>query len=109
MLLKENVRFKSNDFSIETEKVIFNRKKNANDEKNNIVYRKVKSSKNGMSLKEVLKIMAKEFYINNLLVEAGQKVFTEFLSKNLYDEIIIYKSSTVKSKGGIKYINENII
>ena len=62
-----------------------------------------------MSLKEVLKIMAKEFYINNLLVEAGQKVFTEFLSKNLYDEIIIYKSSTVKSKGGIKYINENLL
>ena len=53
--------------------------------------------------------MAKEFYINNLLVEAGQKVFTEFLSKNLYDEIIIYKSSTVESKGGIKYINENLL
>ena len=111
-ILDTNLKIKKNKYKLfkdSRKKVIFNRKKNANDEKNNIVYRKVKSSKNGMNLKEVLKIMAKEFYINNLLVEAGQKVFTEFLSKNLYDEIIIYKSSTVESKGGIKYINENLL
>jgi diaminohydroxyphosphoribosylaminopyrimidine deaminase/5-amino-6-(5-phosphoribosylamino)uracil reductase len=53
---------------------------------------------NRLSLKQVLKILAKE-KITSLLVEGGADIFTQFVEKNLFDELIILQTPKVLGKG----------
>ena len=59
----------------------------------------VKTAANGrINLKSVLKVIAKN-RINSVLVEGGQKIFSQFLSQNLFDEIIVLQSPKILGKG----------
>ncbi|MBK9099277.1 MAG: bifunctional diaminohydroxyphosphoribosylaminopyrimidine deaminase/5-amino-6-(5-phosphoribosylamino)uracil reductase RibD [bacterium] len=60
---------------------------------------KIRSSANKeIRLIQVLKSLA-ENKITSLLVEGGQKIFTQFLDQNLFDEIVILQSPKILSRG----------
>ena len=48
--------------------------------------------KKEFNLKNIMYKLAK-LGICNLLVEGGSKIFTSFLNENLYDEVMIFRSS----------------
>ena len=52
------------------------------------------------NLKDVIDALAKRG-IQQLIVEGGQKIITEFLKKNIADEIVIYTSGKKLAKNGI--------
>jgi diaminohydroxyphosphoribosylaminopyrimidine deaminase/5-amino-6-(5-phosphoribosylamino)uracil reductase len=49
----------------------------------------------------VLAILAKEYEINNVLLESGPGLFNKFLSQNLIDELIIYLAPKLLGKGAM--------
>lgn len=51
-----------------------------------------------IKLLNVLKILA-ENKITSLLVEGGQKIFSQFLNQNLFDEILVFQSPIILGKG----------
>ena len=56
------------------------------------------SYKNEINLLDVLKVLA-ENKITSILVEGGQKIFSQFLNQKLFDEIIILQSPKILCKG----------
>lgn len=62
------------------------------------VYKIRTSAKNEIDLLNVLKILAKN-KIASVLVEGGQKIFSQFLNQNLFDEIIILQSPKFLGSG----------
>ena len=56
-----------------------------------------------LDIKKILKVLAEQKIIS-ILVEGGQKIFSQFLSQNLFDEIIVLQSPKILGKGlpGIK-------
>ena len=60
---------------------------------------KINSLKQGhLSIKKILKVLAKN-KITSLLVEGGSEIFTQFLDKNLFDEIIILQAPKILGRG----------
>ncbi len=53
---------------------------------------------NGLSLKEILKILGRE-KINSVLVEGGQNIFSQFIGQNLFDEINVLTAPTIFGSG----------
>ena len=68
VLLKENVRFKSNDFSIETEKVIFNRNNQTAKSKTRSLFKSKNTSitSDGFDINEMGNIIV--FYGNSFVI-----------------------------------------
>lgn len=57
------------------------------------------SSKNGLfDLKEVLKLLA-SIDISSVLVEGGSKIFTQFITNRLFDEVNIFIAPKIYAKG----------
>jgi len=56
------------------------------------------SSHNLLNIKKILKVLA-EHKITSLLVEGGADIFTQFLEKDLFDEIIILQSPKILGHG----------
>ena len=60
---------------------------------------KLKASSNDrISLNSLLKVLAKQ-KITSVMVEGGSEIFTQFLEKNLFDEIIILQTSKILGRG----------
>jgi diaminohydroxyphosphoribosylaminopyrimidine deaminase/5-amino-6-(5-phosphoribosylamino)uracil reductase len=60
---------------------------------------KLKASSNDrISLNSLLKVLAKQ-KITSIMVEGGSEIFTQFLEKNLFDEIIILQTSKILGRG----------
>ena len=55
----------------------------------------------GLNLESILKILAEKYQINYLMIEPGAKLLKSFLSKNLIDDLIIYKCPIMIGKLGI--------
>ncbi len=55
------------------------------------------------SRKDILKYIA-NLGINNLLIEAGQKINTSFIKENLVDKIIIFQSKKIIGGDGLNAI-----
>jgi diaminohydroxyphosphoribosylaminopyrimidine deaminase/5-amino-6-(5-phosphoribosylamino)uracil reductase len=62
------------------------------------VFKLKSSSNNQISIKSVLMLLAKQ-KITSVLVEGGSEIFTQFLEKNLFDEIIILQSPKILGRG----------
>ena len=56
------------------------------------------SSQNLLDIKKILKVLA-EHKITSLLVEGGADIFTQFLEKDLFDDIIILQSPKILGRG----------
>ena len=56
------------------------------------------SSKDQIDLKSILKLLAKQ-KITSVLVEGGSEIFTQFLDKNLFDEIIVLQTPKILGRG----------
>ena len=56
------------------------------------------SSNNQISVKSVVRFLAKQ-KITSVLVEGGSEVFTQFLEKNLFDEIIVLQTPKILGQG----------
>ena len=56
------------------------------------------STNNQIKIKNVLKFLAKQ-KITSVLVEGGSEIFTQFLEKNLFDEIIVLQSPNILGNG----------
>ena len=56
------------------------------------------SSKDQIDLKSILKLLAKQ-KITSALVEGGSEIFTQFLDKNLFDEIIVLQTPKILGRG----------
>tara|TARA_X000000368_G_scaffold140289_1_gene110372 strand:+ start:1281 stop:2375 length:1095 start_codon:yes stop_codon:yes gene_type:complete len=83
-------------------KIVFNSTKNFFHKEKNIDFVKVKTDKSGLNLKEILKILASRYEINNLFIEPGARLLNTLLSKNLVDELILYKSPDIIGKSGLQ-------
>ena len=60
---------------------------------------KIKSSSNNqISVKSVMRFFAKQ-KVTSVLVEGGSEIFTRFLEKNLFDEIIVLQTPKILGKG----------
>ena len=92
-------------FGGKTKKIIFNSVKTKSDHKRNIDYIKVKKEKIGLDLNLIMKILANEYEIKRLLVEPGKELFSNFLSKEIFDEIIYYKSPVFVGNSGLHNMN----
>ncbi len=53
---------------------------------------------NRLSLKKILKVLSKQ-NITSILVEGGGEIFSEFIKKELFDEIIVLKAPKILGKG----------
>ena len=56
------------------------------------------ASNNQISLKSVMRLLARQ-KITSVLVEGGSEIFTKFLEKNLFDEIIVLLTPKILGKG----------
>lgn len=56
------------------------------------------SAKNQISIKSILNVLAKQ-KITSVLVEGGSEIFTQFVNKNLFDEMIILQSPKILGRG----------
>lgn len=97
-------------------KIIFNNIVTNFDRENNIDYIKVGKNNLGLNIESILKILAKKYQINYLMVEPGEKLLKSFILKNLIDDLIIYKCPVIIGKFGLdafstnsKYLKKNII
>ena len=63
----------------------------------------VKKDDSGINLKDVLKHLA-NLGVNNLLIEAGQKINTSFIKENLVDKIILFQSKKIIGGDGLNAI-----
>ena len=93
-------------FSGPEKKIVFNSLKNFFHKEKNIDFIKVKIDKSGLNLKEILKILALKYEINNLFIEPGAKLLKTLLAKSLVDELILYKSSDIIGKSGLQSFND---
>ena len=62
------------------------------------VFRLNSSSNNHINFNSVMKLLAKQ-KITSVLVEGGREIFTQFLEKNLFDEILILQTSKILGRG----------
>lgn len=58
------------------------------------IFRMESSNQNHLDLKKILKILA-ENKISSLLVEGGSEIFSQFIMKDLFDEIIILQAPKI--------------
>ena len=82
--------------------IIFTNKKSINNYHGTNVI-SVKNTKNGLNLKEILHHIA-NLGINNVLIEAGQKINTSFIKEKLIDKIVLYQSKKIIGRDGIDAI-----
>ncbi|MGB5289656.1 MAG: bifunctional diaminohydroxyphosphoribosylaminopyrimidine deaminase/5-amino-6-(5-phosphoribosylamino)uracil reductase RibD [Ignavibacteriaceae bacterium] len=66
------------------------------------IFRLRTSKQNQLSIKSVLKVLAKQ-KITSVLVEGGAEIFSQFLEKNLFDKIIILQSPKILGRGIIAF------
>ena len=92
-------------FKGKAKKIIFNSLHTKLDHKRNIDYIKIKKEKIGLDLNSIMKILANDYEIKRLLVEPGKELFSNFLNKEIFDEIIYYKSSVFIGNLGMHNIN----
>lgn len=111
VILDTNLKISENSQILKTAKniktIIFTNKKSIDSYHGaNIIH--INKTKDGLNLKEILHHIA-NLGINNLLIEAGQKVNTSFIKENLVDKIILYQSKKIIGGDGIDAIgNLNI-
>jgi diaminohydroxyphosphoribosylaminopyrimidine deaminase/5-amino-6-(5-phosphoribosylamino)uracil reductase len=65
----------------------------------------VKRGNYGLCLNDVLRKLA-ELGINNLLVEAGQKINTSFIQERLIDRLVVFQSNKIIGADGLNAIGE---
>jgi len=92
-------------FDGKTKKIVFNSVETKFDKKKNIDFIKVNREKIGLNLISIMKILTNDYEIKRLLVEPGKELFSNFLSKEIFDEIIYYKSPIFVGKSGLHNIN----
>lgn len=56
------------------------------------------SSNNKISIKSVIRLLAKQ-KITSVLVEGGSEIFTQFVEKNLFDDIIVLQTPKILGRG----------
>lgn len=66
------------------------------------IFRLRTSKQNQLSIKSVLKVLAKQ-KITSVLVEGGAEIFSQFLEKNLFDKIIILQAPKILGQGIIAF------
>ena len=69
-----------------------------------VEYINIPTNELGLNLKLVVKKLA-ELGINNILIEAGQKISTSFIKEKLVDKIIIFSSNKIIGADGINGFN----
>jgi diaminohydroxyphosphoribosylaminopyrimidine deaminase/5-amino-6-(5-phosphoribosylamino)uracil reductase len=69
----------------------------------NIEYYKVVRDQHGLSLSKIVAKLA-EIGINNLLVEAGQKLVTSFIKQNLVDKLVVFSANKILGDDGLSVI-----
>ncbi|MBT8380116.1 MAG: bifunctional diaminohydroxyphosphoribosylaminopyrimidine deaminase/5-amino-6-(5-phosphoribosylamino)uracil reductase RibD [Ignavibacteria bacterium] len=62
------------------------------------VFQLKSNENNSLSLKKILNILTKE-KITSLLVEGGADIFTQFIQKELFDELIVLQSPNILGRG----------
>ena len=62
------------------------------------IFRLKTSVKNQISIKSILKVLA-ENKIISVMVEGGEEIFTRFINRNLFDELIILQSPKILGRG----------
>ena len=62
------------------------------------IFRLKTSRHSQINIKSILKVLAKH-KITSVLVEGGSEIFTQFVDKNLFDEIIILQSPKILGRG----------
>ncbi len=81
-----------------TSKTASDRKEKQLTKKGVRIFRIKTSKQNQISLKSILKVLAKQ-KITSVLVEGGSEIFTQFLDKYLFDEIIILQAPKILGRG----------
>ncbi|MCW8813748.1 MAG: bifunctional diaminohydroxyphosphoribosylaminopyrimidine deaminase/5-amino-6-(5-phosphoribosylamino)uracil reductase RibD, partial [Chlorobium sp.] len=81
-----------------TSKTVSERKAKQLSKKGVRIFRLRTSAKNQISIKSILKVVAKQ-KITSVLVEGGSEIFNQFVDKNLFDEIIILQSPKILRRG----------
>ena len=94
-------------FMSKNKKIVFNSKISKDNGKQNIDYIKIPLKDNRLELRKIMKILAEDYKINILLIEAGGILFSNLLKQQLFDEIIYYKSSNNIGNDGIDSISNN--
>jgi len=94
-------------FMSRNKKIIFNSKISKDNSQYNIDYIKVPLEDNRLKLKKIMEILAKDYEMNVLLIEAGGILFSNLLKHQLFDEIIYYKSNNNIGDDGIDSISNN--
>ena len=65
----------------------------------------IKRVKDGLCLNDILEKLA-SFGINNLLVEAGQKINTSFIKAQLVDKLVVFQSTKIIGADGLNAIGD---
>jgi diaminohydroxyphosphoribosylaminopyrimidine deaminase/5-amino-6-(5-phosphoribosylamino)uracil reductase len=111
IIIDTNLKIPQNSKILKTAKkiqtIIFTNKKSIDSYHGaNVIY--INKTKDGLNLKEILHHIT-NLGINNLLIEAGQKISTSFIKENLVDQIVLYQSKKIIGGDGIDAIgNLNI-
>jgi diaminohydroxyphosphoribosylaminopyrimidine deaminase/5-amino-6-(5-phosphoribosylamino)uracil reductase len=81
-----------------TSKSASERKANKLSKKGVRIFKLKTSGQNQISIKSILKVLA-ENKITSVLVEGGGEIFTQFINRNLFDELIILQSPKILGRG----------
>lgn len=106
IILDSDLRISKNSQIVKTAdkvKTIIFTSQNSKKFHDNIEIITIKKGKHGLNLKDILKCIA-DLEINNLLIEAGQKINTSFIKENLVDKIVLFQSNKIIGGDGLSAI-----
>ena len=98
---------KENIFSMETQTILFINQESQLKDKENMEIAKLRATPN-LPLEEVVRYLAEEKLINNLMVEAGSGIINSLLLEKLVDELILYKGPKLLGENRQSFFNLDV-
>ena len=98
---------KENIFSSGTQTILFINQDSLLKDKENVEIAQLRATPN-LPLEEVVRYLAEEKLINNLMVEAGSGIINSLLLERLIDELILYKSPKLLGEKRQSFVNLDV-
>jgi len=98
---------KENIFSSEAKTILFVNQESKLKDKESIEVAKLRATPN-LPLEEVVKYLAEEKLINNLMIEAGSGIMNSLLIEQLVDELILYKGPKLLGENRQSFTNLDV-
>ena len=98
---------KENIFSSGTQTLLFINRESQLKDNENVEIAKLRATPN-LPLEEVVKYLAEEKLINNLMVEAGSGMINSLLLERLVDELILYKGPKLLGENRQSFVNLDV-